>query len=626
MNRSPVRRKRVQARNRFRRLVLAWLTAAAIEFALLPKGLRALDSLDGLREMRLLRLCLTAGVVFCGISLASRRFFRPKAERVGILLAMAALCGMALEASFTWPFLAASVLILALGAVYVLRGWNGAPSAQSRRQERSGPALAFTVLLALVFTVFVSVWTVSRVLSFCAPTYDFGIFSQMFYKMRTTGLPETTLERDGLLSHFQVHVSPIYYLMLPAYCLFPTPATLQVLQALILASAVIPLWKLGKLHHFSPWARALLCALLLAYPAYSGGTGYDLHENAFLTPLLLWLFYGIDSRKSLLAMVSCALTLLVKEDAAVYTAVVGLWVLVRAALCPGKNRRWETAAGCAVFAGSVVWFALVTGYLAKFGDGVMTYRYSNFLYDGSSSLVTVIKAVILCPMKAVYECVDPEKLEFIALTMGPLLGLPLLTRRYERLILLIPYLLVNLMSDYTYQHDIFFQYTFGSTACLFYLVTVNLADLTTEIRNAALRWTPLILAGATTCLLLSLWVVPTAVSYPCRYLSCRSYYQEVSDFLRQIPEDASVTATTFYTVPLSQRDILYDVRYSSIAHILETQYIVLSLTDESSYAAYASHGENGLENLTALLEENGYRRVQELEGTLVIYQKLFHFS
>ena len=33
------------------------------------------------------------------------------------------------------------------------------------------------------------------------------------------------------------------------------------------------------------------------------------------------------------------------------------------------------------------------------------------MYDGSGSLVTVIKAVLLCPMKAIYECVDSQKLK-----------------------------------------------------------------------------------------------------------------------------------------------------------------------------------------------------------------------
>lgn len=97
--------------------------------------------------------------------------------------------------------------------------------------------------------------------------------------------------------------------------------------------------------------------------------------------------------------------------------------------------------------------------------------------EDRNDLLTVVKACILSPMKAIYECVDEEKLPFIAFTLLPLLGLPLFTRRYERYLLLIPYVLVNLMSDYPYQHDIFFQYTFGSAAFLLYLTLLNLADL-----------------------------------------------------------------------------------------------------------------------------------------------------
>ena len=168
---------------------------------------------------------------------------------------------------------------------------------------------------------------------------------------------------------------------------------------------------------------------------------------------------------------------MVKEDAAVYVAVIALWLIVKTVLHFKKLDISNLITGIIMLAISLGWFFLVTGYLAKSGDGVMTYRYSNFMYDGSSSLLTVIKSVILNPMKAVYECVDIEKLYFIAMTLLPFLGLPLLTRRYERYILLIPYILVNLMSDYQYQHDIFFQYTFGSTAFLVYLSVVNLADI-----------------------------------------------------------------------------------------------------------------------------------------------------
>ena len=170
-----------------------------------------------------------------------------------------------------------------------------------------------------------------------------------------------------------------------------------------------------------------------------------------------------------------------------YPAVIALWLTVKTVNRAGersgtciaakKEDRNDLLTGLFLLTVSLAWFLAATTFLAENGDGVMAYRYDNFLYGGSSSLLTVVKACILSPMKAIYECVDEEKLPFIAFTLLPLLGLPLFTRRYERYLLLIPYVLVNLMSDYPYQHDIFFQYTFGSAAFLLYLTLLNLADL-----------------------------------------------------------------------------------------------------------------------------------------------------
>jgi len=454
--------------------------------------------------------------------------------------------------------------------------------------------------------------------TFSTPSYDFGLFSQMFHYMKTKGLPLTTLERDGLLSHFAVHVSPIYYLMLPFYCLFPKPETLQVLQAAVLASAVIPLWLIGKAKGLSGLQRMLLCAILLLLPAYAGGTSYDIHENCFLTPLILWLFYGIERKSIPITAVAAVLTLMVKEDAPVYVAVIALYLLVKA-LLRGKNAdRKELLTGGALLAVSLVWFFAVTGYLAKSGDGVMTYRYNNFMYDGSSSLFTVIKAVIMHPMKTLFECVDKEKLSFIGFSFLPLLGLPLFTRRYERYFLLIPYVLVNLMSDYRYQHDIFFQYTFGANAFLIYLTAINLADL--KIDKVRLAGFALAVLACGICF--GKTVVPKAKTYPELSKTYAAYYAGIRNALDTIPEDASVAAPTFYTTYLSQRDILYDIRYCSKEHLLETEYVVLKVSSSGDYKNYATGKQNnGYENLVELLEANGYTRYSNYGEILVIYHK-----
>ena len=599
------------------RMIVAWLLAACVEYLLLPTGIRDLSKLDALAQMSLIRLLGIGSVVFTILTALACRFHTEKTERLSLAVMFAVLCALSLSSSFTWPFLYAVLLLLTVTAGYGIWGWNGneRPVAKGRKSRKLYVWL--TAGLAVLFFLFVSAWGVCRVFSFSTPSFDFGLFAQMFHSMKTTGLPMTTLERDGLLSHFAVHVSPIYYLMLPFYWLIPHPATLQVLQAAVLASAVIPLWKLAKHHGLPGWGRLLCCALLLLYPAYSGGTSYDLHENCFLTPLILWLLYGIDRKNIPLTAVAAVLTLSVKEDAAVYVAVAALWLIVKSLLHREKSNR-DLIVGAALLAVSLGWFFAVTGYLANHGDGVMTNRYKNFMYDGSDSLITVVKAVLLSPMKALYECVDPEKLKFIALTLLPLLGLPLLTRRYERYLLLIPYVLVNLMSDYTYQHDIFFQYTYGSSAFLFYLTLVNLADLNGSTRKCLV----LLVAVAVSAVCFGTQVVPKAKWYPEKLMTHRQEYAEIREELGKIPQNAAVASATFYTTHLSARDVLYDIKYCTREHLMDAEYVVLDPGVSGDFKKYADEeGENGYENLRALLEEQGYDLQSSVGTKLEIYYK-----
>ena len=611
--------RRIKAGSMVRKIMLAWLVAVLTEYMMLPRELRDLAKLDGLAQMSFGRLVCVIMILTAVLSLMERYVFVPGLERWGMVLSFAVLAIVALQAGMTWPFLCACLLILAVLTVFALWGWKRSPE---RHRMTDTPAKVWgwvTAVLAVCFFLFVSAWTVGRVYSFSTPTYDFGIFSQMFYHMKESGLPMTTVERDGMLSHFAVHVSPIYYLMLPFYCLVPTPAALQVLQAAVIASAVIPLWKLGKVHGLSGPQRTICCGILLLYPAFSGGTGYDIHENCFLTPLILWLLYGIDRQSRPITWIAAILTLTVKEDAAVYVAVVGLWVAVKAMLRYEKQARTQLGTGLAMIGAAVGWFVLVTGYLSGQGDGVMTYRYQNFMYDGSASLMTVVKCVLLNPMKAVFECVDADKLKFLAQTMLPLLGLPLLTRRYERYILLIPYVLVNLMPDYTYQHDIFFQYSFGSTAFLLYLTVVNASDMKINWQRIAAMVAAVAVSG--TCF--GFLVVPKAMYYPVQAVRHYEYYQNLRQVLAQIPKEASVAAGTFYTTELSQREILYDLRYCSWEHVLESEYVVLGVTSTGDYQRYAAIGqENGLENLILLLEGHGYEMYASVEGQLLIYRRI----
>ena len=586
-----------------RRVLLSYALAAAVEFWLLPTAAKELSDTAALEAIDPIRM----GLIFAGaLALLSLLRLPGKWERWCLVLALTALTGGALLFNFSWQLLLAGALILALEIAYARFGC--AKETVPIPAKEPTRAWIWVAALAILFFLLVSAWTVARVLAFCAPTFDFGIFSQMFYYLRSTGLAMTTVERDGLMSHLQVHVSPIYYLLLPVYALFPYPVTLQICQAAVMASAAWPMYLLARQRGLRSWAACALCALLLLCPAFAGGAGYDIHENAFLTPLLLWLFYALERKGPYGAAAFAFLTLLVKEDAAVYVAAVGLYQLLRAPMSP--DRKFAVWSGGGLLAGAVGWFSLATFFLARFGDGVMTYRYQNFLFGGGKGLLTVVEAAVLCPMKVLCECLEGEKLPYIAWTLLPLGLLPLLTRKYYRLVLLIPYLLVNLMSDYPYQHHIFFQYSFGSLACLAYLALLNFGDLPSW-RSAAAA----VLVGASLgCFACT--IVPQATQYVVMYLQNYDYYQGLNSVLSLVPEGASVAATTAYTTPLSQREVLYDLQYASREHLLSCDYWVVDPRSEASFAGFG-----GFEALENTLFRLGYQKIGETDGALVIYAR-----
>ena len=393
------------------------------------------------------------------------------------------------------------------------------------------------------------------------PNFDFGIFSQMFYYMKETGKQLVTSERDGLLSHFAVHFSPVFYLLLPFYYLIPTPQTLLVLQAAVVASGVFPLLLLCEKFSLSKKLSALVLILYSLYPAFWGGCFYYLHENCFLAPFLLWLFYFFEKENAVGIFSLAVLSLCVKEDAPVYVAVAALYFLVS---------KKDFLRGSVVFFLSVAWFVAVLSFLKNHGEGIMTYRYDNLIF-GNGGLSTVIKTVFENPALAVRELFEKEKLLYFLEAMLPLFFLPLMIKNPERLFLLFPLLLVNLLPDYSYQHQMGYQYGFGSGAFLVYLAVLNLSALEKESTKERLSLLSLACAAI---VLFSLFA--GKFGYFATYINESSKRKTVDYALSLVEDNASVAASAFLLPNLSSRKILYEL--DTTEHRLECEYVVIDLT------------------------------------------------
>lgn len=444
------------------------------------------------------------------------------------------------------------------------------------------------LMLALVFIVFVGGLTSLRYFAYKAPGFDFGIFTQMFHNMKTTFLPNTTVELDKLSSHFQVHVSPIYYLILPFYYIFPHPITLQISQAVILASGLIPLYMLCKQFKLSSYVTFAIGVCYTFYPALSSGCFYDIHENAFLTPLILWLLYFIEKEKLRGMLAFSVLLFLVKEDAPVYVAFIGLYILI------GKK---QFKNGSIVFVLSVLYFVFVIWLLKHFGEGAKFDRYDNYNYDGSG-IIAVIKAVFINPAYVLSQCMTQEKLLYVLKMLVPLAFLPLINKDFSKYILVGPFILVNLMSNYPYQHSIDFQYNFGVIAIFFYLLISNIVDFKMQHRKM------ISLFCATSAVILFSFTTMSKIDIINEFKNNNERINSMNECVSMIPQSASVGASCYFVAHLYSHETLYELPTRN-----QTEYIIFDLKVKTNGANLSDY------------ENDNYEELYFDEGIVALYRR-----
>lgn len=457
------------------------------------------------------------------------------------------------------------------------------------------------VTLAVCFVV--ASIGVYRYLSYWSPNFDFGIWCNMFHNMREGGLPVTTCERDRLLSHFAVHFSPIYYLMLPFYAVFPSPVTLQILQSVVLYSGVIPLCIMAKDKGVSERGITILGVIYAFYPAIATGTFYDLHENCFLLPLLLWCFCFFEKGRYIPMALFAALTLAVKEDAFIYVLIFAVYVF----FLKGKKK---VSLGLAL--GAVIYFAVVSTLMKNYGNGIMVGRYDNFIYNSDDGLFGVVKTVLLNPGYFLTQLFiskdgDSSKIVYIFQMLVPLAFIPFATRKVPRYLLVVP-LLMNIMTMYVYQPNIRFQYSFGITAFLLYAVVLNVSELGESARKIMLP-----LSAVASLLLFAMLVCGNYGYYRHKYADSREYYKNLDAVLEEtVPNEASVACTTFILPHLASRSEIYEVTYhkENGRYKTDIDYVVFDMRYSPEYA-----------DIIEFYMENGYEKLDREEISVVILKK-----
>ena len=496
-------------------------------------------------------------------------------------------CAYAPTTNREW-FMLSAILVYSLFLVYCIRALS---NVWSYVKMHTPVAILLATLAGLVCFGGIALLGVLRYKTFGTPNFDFGIWCNMFYNMKETGLAMVTCERDMLLSHFAVHISPVYYLLLPFYCLFPSPLTLQIGQAVVLAAGVVPVYLLAR-HFKLSNQHTVLCTILYAlFPVITTGCSFDLHENCFLPLLLLFTFYFYEIKKPFAMYVCAILVLSVKEDAAVYLLFFALFLLI-------SEKKYLHGS---ILAAMAVGYFLLCGYLLETtGTGMMSDRYNNLIYNTDDGLVGAIKTILFNPgylLTQLFADKDLkwDKVMYIIYMLLPLGMLPFVTKKPSRWLLVAP-MLINLLTMYPYQPRIGFQYHFGVAAFLIYAMLKNLPD----IKSPEVRRTLLSVAAAACLCSYLITAGPLVGSRIKNWEENHESFEQMEAFLEEaVPEDASVAASTFLLPHIADRDEIYEVYYHK--NKPDVEYVVLdaryTADYEKFYAAYTDHGYTVVDRL-----------------------------
>ncbi|MEZ4767837.1 MAG: DUF2079 domain-containing protein [Caldilineales bacterium] len=397
------------------------------------------------------------------------------------------------------------------------------------------PAVA---VMAGAWAIALSWLSIQRHLAF-KTSGDMALFAQAIWST-AHGRPFYVTLWGGEGNFLGHHFVPLLAALAPLYRLWPDARLLLVVQVLLLAVAVIPLYAFAR-PRLGAGSGLLIVAAYLLFPALAYAAFADFHEITLAVPLFMAAGVALLNDRLRAATIWLALALLLKEEVALIAVGFGLY----AAFFLGHRRYGLTLAALSALWGLLVVFVLMPA-LGGGGDYQFFDRYATL----GSTPADMLRTLLLRP-GAIYQLVSaPHKLVFTWQLLFPLAFLPLAGT--PAILLALPTYAYLMLSDYAFQTSITFYYAAPLIPFLM-LATVTGLQRIRRWRMRGFHWALLALAAATLAAA-RLWSpLPFSLAYSADTFRVTDAQREARALLETIPPDASVVADGYYNPWLANR-------------------------------------------------------------------------
>lgn len=505
------------------------------------------------------------------------------------------------------------------------------------------PGLRFVIGVAIAFFILGVGLNLHRYYTFYA-SYDQGIFNQVywnslhgrFFQSSLSSALSTNVVHGGKVPEvfyhrLGQHFTPSLLVWLPLYALFPSPVTLSVLQVTLVTAAGLVLYALAR-QYLEPPLAAMVTVSFYGANAVIGPTWGNFHDICQLPLYVFGLLLALEKRWWWLFGPLAVLIPLVREDTGIVLFSIGFYLVL--------SRRFPRL-GLALCTLSFAYMVLLTNaimplFSADISRRFMLERFGQYATGEEASTLEIIWGMISNPWRLVVELVSPfwGTVKYLLGQWLPLAFVPAIAPS-AWMVAGFP-LLKLLIAKGQSVLSINIRYAMSVVPGLFYGAILWWSQHPKALQPKLQRFWVFCIGLSLVITLISnpnrtlSFLIPDSIQ-PWIYVPLTQQWQHASQIrplLTQIPDDASVAATTYLVPHVSSRRAV--LRFPTLAlrndarSVVSVDYAIADLWQLRQYQPAFKHDRQILRDAVRTIDqvtaEGTYGIIAVREGVVLMQQ------
>ncbi len=419
------------------------------------------------------------------------------------------------------------------------------------------------LILNIVYVFVLCVISIDHYNRFRFFAFDLGIFDQGAWLISQLKNPFVTVRGFNI---FGDHIQFILLLVAPFYWIWSDARILLILQTMTLSAGSLPIYLLAKNKLKDRWIGLVFVMMYFLFPALLFLNLDNFHPVSFVVPFLLFAFYFASIKRSRLFLLFIILALISKEEVALTTFVLGIYVAMK----------FDKKFGVLASMISIIWLLFSLYLILPYFNGV-GYFHAKHGYDAFGELGKTphqfVINLITKPNVWIDKIISKNNGVYLFNIFAPLGFISIFNPL--TLILTAPSIFINFITGWAYAKSIKYHYTATIIPFVFISAIYGLHLIKNLIKKRIRRrekilgegiFIAIIVIMLICSILANIYIGPseTSIKNVGKFIQIvksfrerNKYEKNIYNSIEMIPSDASVSASYNIVPHITHRKIIY---------------------------------------------------------------------